>query len=98
MGTRSTNDPFYQELGKALKKARLTADITPSQAAASADLSSSNVIGRYENATRTPDIKTFAALSTAYSVEPQSLIQQAQAAAQQIKKGNNVKNEDEKEN
>lgn len=96
MGTRSSSDPYYQELGKALKKARLEANVTPSQAAASADLSSSNAIGRYENATRTPDIKTLSALSVTYGVEEQSLIDKARSAAAEIKKGRNVKTKEEK--
>lgn len=87
MGTRSTTDPFYQELGKSLKKARLNAGLTYSQAAASADLSSSNAIGRYENATRTPDIKTLAALSSAYQINESNIINEARSAATQIKKG-----------
>ena len=95
MGTRSTDDPFYQGLGKALKKARLTANVTPSQAAASAKLSSSNAIGRYENATRTPDVKTLAALSTTYSVTPDSLIQEAMSAAAEIKRGNDGTKQEE---
>ncbi len=97
MGTRSTNNPFYVELGKALKKARLDADVTPSQAAYSAGLSSSNAIGRYENATRTPDIETLAALSTTYQVDTGSLIEQARQAATEIKKGNTDGKRQEKE-
>jgi transcriptional regulator with XRE-family HTH domain len=87
MGTRSTNDPFYLALGEALKKARLEADVTPSQAAASAGLSSSNAIGRYEHAHRTPDVKTLDALAVTYNVKTESLIEQARTAASQIKKG-----------
>lgn len=90
MGTRSTNDPFYQELGKALKEARMNAGLTHSEAAAAIDHEHSNSIGRYESASRTPDIKTFAALTSAYEAEPTSILKNAISAAQQVK-GNNVK-------
>ena len=95
MGNRSTTDPFYQELGKALKKARLEANVTPSQAAASAGLSNSNAIGRYENASRTPDLKTFAALTATYNVDSNSIILEARNAALQIKKGQDGKRKEE---
>jgi len=100
MGTRSTNDPYYRALGEALKKARLDADVTPSEAASYAGLSHSNAIARYENGTRTPDIKTLHSLSIAYATSPQSLMMQAATASQQIneiKKGTNVKRKEEKE-
>jgi transcriptional regulator with XRE-family HTH domain len=95
MGKRSTSDPFYQELGRALKEARVQSGHTHSTAAASAGLSNSNAIGRYESATRTPDIKTLAALTHAYSVDTNSVIIQAQDAAAQIKKGNYGKRQEE---
>lgn len=84
MGTRSTDDPFYQGLGKALKKARVESSTTPTQAAHSIGHTHSNAILRYENATRTPDVKTLAALSTTYGVETSSLIDQAWSAAAQV--------------
>lgn len=100
MGTRSTNDPYYRALGEALKKARIDAGVTPAEAATYADLTSSNAIGRYENGTRTPDIKTFHALTVAYATSPQSLMMQAASTAAEInkiKKGKNVKRKQEQE-
>jgi hypothetical protein len=97
MGTRS-NDPFYQELGKELKKARVAADKTPTQVANVLGHSHSVNVGRYENASRIPDVKTFFTLANEYGVEPQSIVANAISAAAQInqQKGNDGKRQKEK--
>ena len=99
MGKKSTSDPFNQELGRQLRTAREKKGLTHSEVASQIGHNHSINIGRYENATRTPDYQTLAALGTTYDVEPWSLVKSAQLAAQQvneIRRDNGKKQEKEK--